>query len=207
MVATQMSLQHATEEMFAAIRTIGAGKAGVDKRKRDFDRKEESAIVLLNAVERVAAEKGGMSAVQQRAAQVRKRVVAARALEDQGRSAEARSKLDAVYEEAKLELERLREGETLVRTLEFASDEEEYHYELDRNDTHQMLLKVLTSERKNDPGKQRQIDGLVDKSRVLRRQAESEANAGAYDKAVDRLEEATKYLQRAIRSAGIYIPG
>jgi tetratricopeptide (TPR) repeat protein len=207
MAATQNALQRATEEMFAAVRTIGTGKSGVDKQKRDFDSKEESVNVLLNAVERVAKEKGGMSAVQQRAAQIRKRAVAARALEDQGKLAEARSQLDAAYEEAKLELEKLREGETLVRTLEFANDEEEYHYELDRNDTHQMLLKVLTTERKSDPGKQKLIDGFVGKSRALRQQAESEANAGAYDKAVGRLEEATKYLQRAIRSAGIYIPG
>ena len=70
-----------------------------------------------------------------------------------------------------------------------------------------MLLKVLTSERKSDPGKQKLIDGFVGKSRTLRQQAESEASAGAYDKAVDHLEEATRYLQRAIRSAGVYIPG
>jgi len=207
MAATQNALQRATEEMFAAVRTIGTGKSGVDKQKRDFDNKEDSVNVLLNAVERVATEKGGMSAVQQRAAKIRKRAMAARALEDQGKLAQARSELDAVYEEAKLELEKLREGETLVRTLEFASDEEEYHYELDRNDTHQMLLKVLTSESKSNSGKQKLIDGFVGKSQALRQQAESEANAGAYNKAVDRLEAATKYLQRAIRSAGVYIPG
>jgi tetratricopeptide (TPR) repeat protein len=207
MAATQNSLQRATEEMFAAVRTIGTGKAGVDKKKRDFDDKEESVNVLLNAIERVADEKGGMSAVQQRAKQIRKGALAARALEDQGKLAEARRKLDAVYEEAKLELEKLREGETLVRTLEFASDEEEYHYELDRNETHQMLLKVLTSKSTGNPGKQQLIDGYVDKSQALRQQAESEASAGAYDKAVKLLEEATKYLQRAIRSAGVFIPG
>jgi len=207
MAATQNALQRATEEFFAAVRMIGTGKSGADKQKRDFDNKEESVNVLLNAVERVATEKGGMSAVQQRAAQIRKRAVAARALEDQGKLAEARRQLDAVYEEAKLEVEKLREGETLVRTLEFANDEEEYHYELDRNDTHKMLLQVLTSESKSHSGKQKLIDGFVGKSRTLRQQAESEASAGAYDKAVDRLEEATMYLQRAIRSAGIYIPG
>ena len=207
MASTQNALQRATEEMFAAVRTIGTGKEGVDKKKRDFDDKEESVDVLLNAIERVADEKGGMSAVQQRAAQIRKRALAARSLEDRGELAEARRRLDAAYDEAKAELEKLREGETLVRTLDFASDEEEYHYELDRNETHQMLLKVLTSERKNNAGKQKLIDGFVGKSRALREQAESEASAGAYDKAVDHLEEATMYLQRAIRSAGVYIPG
>jgi hypothetical protein len=207
MAASQQSLQRATEEMFAAIRQIGTGKEGVDKQKRDFDKKEESVNVLLNAVERVAAEKGGMADVQRRAADIRKRAVAARAMEDQGRLEPARAQLDVVYEEAKLELERLREGETLVRTLEFANDEEEYHYELDRNNTHQMLLKVLIAERQDNPGTKKTIDEFVGQSRILRQQAETEAGAGAYDKAVRSLEEATKYLQRAIRSAGVYIPG
>ena len=37
----------------------------------------------------------------------------------------------------------MRSGDTLVRSLNFASKEEEYRYEIDRNDTHQMLIKVL----------------------------------------------------------------
>lgn len=116
-------------------------------------------------------------------------------------------KLDSVYEDAKLELERLREGETLVRSLKFANAQEEYLYELDRNDTHQMLLKVLLSEQQSGPAGQRMVEGYVEQSRQLRAKAEGEAGNGAYKQAVKSLEEATKYLQRAIRSSGVYIPG
>ena len=40
-----------------------------------------------------------------------------------------------------------------------------------------------------------------------KRKAEAEAKARTFDAAVRSLEESTKALQRAIRSAGIYIPG
>lgn len=67
MEAAQSALQHATETMFSAIRKIGTGKEGLDKRTRDFGNKAESVDVLLNAVERVATEKGGMPEVIPRA--------------------------------------------------------------------------------------------------------------------------------------------
>jgi hypothetical protein len=207
MKGAQADLQRATEEMFEAIREVGTGKAGVDKLKRDFDNKAKSVDVLLNAIERVADEKGGRSDVQQRASAIRQRARAAQSTADQGDLVAARKQLDGVYEDAKHELEKLREGETLVRTLEFASAEEEYHYELDRNDTHQMLLKVLVEERETNPGMQKLIDNYHGKSTQLRTQAEAEAGRGAFDLAVKSLEEATKFLQRAIRSAGVYIPG
>jgi len=204
---SQTALQKATEKMFSSIRQIGTGKDGVDKQTRDFANKAESVDVLLTAIERVANEKGGMQNVLDKAADIRVRAGGARAIAARGDLSGARSKLDAVYEDAKLELERLREGETLVRTLNFASKEEEYHYELDRNDTHRMLLQVLLSDRKKSAGVQNLIDNYVGRSSQLRDRAEGEAGNGAFGQAVDSLEEATKYLQRAIRSAGVYIPG
>ena len=207
MDATQSELELATEQMFSAVRHIGTGKEGVDKRVRDFDNKAKSVDVLLNAIDRVATEKGGKADVKRRAALIRDRARSAQSLADKRELVAARELLDRVYEEAKNELEQLREGDTLVRTLEFASAEEEYHYELDRNDTHQMLLKVLISDQAKRPGAQQLIDRYSDQSKQLRAQAESEAAQGAFERAVKSLEQATQYLQRAIRSAGVYIPG
>jgi hypothetical protein len=41
----------------------------------------------------------------------------------------------------------------------------------------------------------------------LRSEAEKEAAGGRFDEAIGLLEQSTKELIRAIRSAGIYIPG
>ena len=205
--AAQRELQLATEAMFDAIRKMGTGKDGAEKKHREFDSKAESVETLLNAVERVAREKGGLSNVVARAGEIRHRAAEAQRLEKVGKAEQAGKLLNTAYEEAKVELERLREGETLVRTLEFASAEEEYHYELDRNDTHQMLLKGLLDDKVKQSGTKKLIDGYVGKSSELRTQAEREAAGGDHERAVKSLEDATKYLQRAIRSAGVYIPG
>ena len=205
--AAKKALQEATESMFVAVRVIGTGKDGVEKQKRDFDNKAASVDVLLNAIERVAKEKGGKQAVLDRAQAIRQQAASAQKMAAGGDIQSARKQLDTTYEQAKLELEKLREGETLVRTLDFASPEEEYRYELDRNDTHKMLLTVLLSDKDKSPGMQKLIDGYVEKSGDLRQQAEQAAARGAFKKGVQDLEEATRYLQRAIRSAGVYIPG
>ncbi len=207
MATAQRELQLATEAMFGAIREMGTGKAGIEKKHREFDSKAESVDTLLNAVERVAKEKGGLKKVEARAAEIRQKAARAQRLERSGKADPARDMLDAAYEEAKVELEKLREGETLVRSLNFASAEEEYHYELDRNDTHQMLLKVLLEDKAKQAGAKKMIDGFVDKSSEFRAKAEREAAGGNHKSAVKNLEEATRYLQRAIRSAGVYIPG
>lgn len=207
MAAAQRQLDAATASMFAAVRLVGTGKEGLDKKNRDFEGKAASVDVLLNAVERVATEKGGRADVLKRAAAVRARADAARAQAAAGKIDAAREAIDSAYEEAKLELEKLREGETLVRRLEFANAEEEYRYELDRNETHQMLLKVLTAEKEPAVNVRREIDALVVQSRTLRKQADDEAGSGAYERAVKSLEQSTQRLQRAIRSAGVYIPG
>lgn len=204
---TQEALQQATEKMFSAIRSVGTGKDGVDKQERDFRHKAESVDVLLTAIERIASEKGGRAGVLANARSVRAEVASAQTLADRGDFTRARQQLDESYETAKLELEKLREGETLVRSLSFASPREEYDYEIDRNETHRMLLKVLTSDTEKHAGMQKLIDNYVDRSAVLRRKADHEAGKGAYAEAVRTLEESTRYLQRAIRSAGVYIPG
>ena len=136
-------------------------------------------------------------------------VLVARAsdLEQAGRLDEARRGLDAAYEIAKGAIEELRGGDTLVRTLEFATKEEEYAYELDRNDTHQMLITVLVQEKRASAGVDRMVSTYVERADALRAQAERQAGAGDYAGAVATLEQSTKELVRAIRSAGVYIPG
>ncbi len=207
MAGATVKLQQATETMFKAVRVIGTGAEGEAKRERDFDGKAKSVDVLLSAVERIAAEKGGKDAVLRRAKAIRTRAASAQHLADIHQLADARKLIDAVYEDAKLELEQLRGGETLVRSLNFASKEEEYHYEIDRNDTHQMLLKVLLDDEKSTEATRKRIADFVAESEYLRARAEAQAKDGAFAKAVESLEESTKGLQRAIRSAGVYIPG
>ena len=200
-------LQRATSKMFAAIRSAGPGKAGVQKKREDFENRYESTDVLVSALERIADEKGQQQRYAGQTRSIRAKMNLARRQADAGDIDIARSSIEGAYEEAKATVEALRQGDTLVRTLNFANKEEEYRYELDRNETHRMLVKVLLRDRPLDSRAQKSVDDRVAAALSLRKKAEQEAAAGAFDAAVATLEAATKELVRAIRSAGVYIPG
>ena len=51
------------------------------------------------------------------------------------------------------------------------------------------------------------VNKFMDKAASLRQQAETQASKGDYDAAIQTLEHSTKEIVRAIRGAGIYIPG
>ena len=119
----------------------------------------------------------------------------------------ARATLDRAYLVAKAAISSMRSGDTLVRSLTFASAEEEYHYEIDRNDTHQMLVKVLLAEKRSSAAADAMVQGFVDKASTLRERAEGTARGGDHRAAIRLLEDSTRELVRAIRGAGIYIPG
>ena len=200
-------LQLATDKMFAAIRSAGVGEASEEKKKADFDSRFASTDVLVSALERIAKEKGQQQRYAGETRSIRAKMDLAQRRADKGDLVTAKSDIDGAYEEAKAAVENLRQGDTLVRSLNFANKEEEYHYELDRNDTHQMLVKVLLEDRPLDARAQAAVDQRVEAASVLRKKAEKEAAAGDFDAATSTLEDATKELVRAIRSAGVYIPG
>jgi DNA-directed RNA polymerase subunit L len=100
----------------------------------------------------------------------------------------------------------LRGGDTIVRTLNFASKAEEYLYEIDRNDAHRMLVQMLLKDKRGG-ATDTMVDHAVAEAARLRAQAEDEAGRRNHEAAVRTLEESTRELVKAIRGAGVYIPG
>lgn len=125
----------------------------------------------------------------------------------QGKHDQARELLDAGYQIAKAAVERVRDGKTLVRSLKFETKEKEYRYELDRNDTHQMPVKVLLDEKKPSAQARAVVDKYVARAGELRSEAEEKANDGDFKSAILLLEPSTRESVRAIRGAGVYILG
>ncbi|MCU7804891.1 MAG: hypothetical protein KZQ92_21750 [Candidatus Thiodiazotropha sp. (ex Lucinoma borealis)] len=204
MTSANAELQKSTLTMFQAIRSVGTGKAGEDKLLDDYKTKRKSLDALLDALQRVSLEKG---ANQQTADGIIRLAEKADILASDGKIGDARIQLDLAYDAVKSEVEKLRSGDTLVRTLEFADKEEEYSYELDRNETHQMLVKLLLLDKELDSKAQSEVSDYVDTAHKLRAKAEQESNAGRYDVGIRYLEESTTQYVRAIRRAGVYIPG
>lgn len=196
-------LDQAAKTMFLAVRAAAPEQLLRAKLQRDFDSRMDSVNALLGAQKRISAEKNqgadaGLEALRTQAA----------ALAAAGKLDEGKVLLDQVYQRIRASIESMRNGDTLVRSLNFASKEEEYRYELDRNDTHAMLVKVLLEEKR---GSNASLDGMVkkylDQAGALRARAEAKAAGKDYDAGVTLLEDATRELVRAIRSAGVYIPG
>lgn len=195
-------LDDAARQLFASARQTGGPRA--DGERADFAARMESTRALLAAQKRIAVEKSAPGAADTGARIERLMAQASQAAEG-GNFAEARPLLDQAYLTAKAAIGSLRGGDTLVRVLTFASKEEEYHYEVDRNDTHRMLVKLLVERQAG--GNVEIVRSFVEKANGLRGQAEASARRNDFEGATRLLEDATRELVRAIRNAGIYIPG
>lgn len=194
---------------FEAVRLAAPEEVSAKKLENDYKARLESVNALLGAYKRVANEKGSNAkSVNETVGQIDKSVAEAVKLAAAGKYKEGRAELDRAYLVAKAGVSSLRSGDTLVRSLNFASKEEEYQYELDRNDTHNMLIKVLVEEKRaTNPMLDKQVETFVTKAKELRSTAEAAAGKKDHAQAVKLLEESTAELVRAIRNAGIYIPG
>lgn len=190
---------------FEAVRLAAPEEVHAKKLENDYKSRQESVKALLSAYQRVANEKGSAAkGVKETIAQIERSLTIAEDMAKGGRFKDGRTELDQAYLVAKAGISSLRSGDTLVRSLNFASKEEEYHYEVDRNNTHQMLIKVLVEDKK--AGDQ-MIQNFIAKANDLRGKADAAATKKDYEGAIKLLEESTQELVRAIRNAGIFIPG
>ena len=201
-------LDQAAKMLFDGVRLASPEQINGEKKQRDFDNRMESVKALLAAQKRISAEKRegakGAETSNKMEAQIRE----AAALAAAGKLDQGRTLLDQVYLTAKVAIEGLREGDTLVRSLNFASKEEEYLYEVDRNDTHKMLIKVLLNEKRaSNAGLEGMVQKYIDQADALRVSAEAMAAKKEFEAGIKLLEDSTKELVRAIRGAGVYIPG
>ncbi len=201
-------LDQAAREMMLGVRLAKPEQVAEEKAKRDFDSRMESARALAAAQRRITQEKAAGAQAQQASLSIERQIGEAQKLAAQNRYEEARPVLDRAYLTARVSIEAMRRGDTLVRSLQFASKREEYDYEIDRNDTHRMLINMLLSDRKDASGLMPSgMQTFVDKAQALRGQAEASAQGGDHAGAIKLLEDSTRELVRAIRSGGVDIPG
>ncbi|HSO06810.1 MAG TPA: hypothetical protein VLW45_06200 [Pelomicrobium sp.] len=201
-------LDQAAREMVEGARLARPDQVTADKRRIDFDNRVESVEALLAAQERIASEKGAGADASRAAREIRDLADEAARQAAAGDLDRARVTIDRAYLTAKVSIESLRRGDTLVRSLHFADKKEEYEYEIDRNDTHQMLVKMLLDEKRaSNPAIDSSVKPFLEAAGRLRSEADRKAASGDHANAVRLLEESTKELVRAIRMSGIYIPG
>jgi hypothetical protein len=201
-------LDQAAKMMFEGVRLASPEQVTQEKKQRDFDSRMESVKALLSAQKRISIEKNAGAKGKEISNKIETQMQEASALANAKKLDQARALLDQAYVTAKKAIESMRDGDTLVRSLDFATKEEEYRYEIDRNDTHQMLVKVLLDEKRAvNPSLEGMVQKYLEQAASLRKTAESSASKGDYVMGIKLLEDSTKELVRAIRGAGVYIPG
>lgn len=197
-------LDQAAREMMAGARLAKPEEVNGQKDQRDFAARLDSARALLVAQQRITIEKGNPADARAATQRIEQAIVQAEQLAAAGKWAEARPIADRAYLSARVSIEQMRRGDTLVRSLHFASKREEYAYEVDRNDTHRMLVNLVLADKRDIAAT---LQPLLDKAAALRRDADAQAQRGDHDAAIRTIDEATRELVRAVRAGGIYVPG
>jgi len=200
-------LNDAVALLYASAALVSDNSGSDQKYRQDLDRRQRSLEALLVAHERIMVEKGTAEQHTLLLANIDADTRAVETLLAENKIDQAREHLDRAYEQTRLSVEQSREGETLLRELKFETPEDEFQYELDRNDTHRMLLTVLLQEKmKNERVKDR-VHAYVEEADKLRESATDQASDERFEEAIKLLERSTAELVKAIRGAGVYIPG
>ena len=176
----------------------------VDARQARYDTLMHSVMALQAAYHSIRDEVGAPAASV--SGQVATWVAAAEAEREAGRLDIGLRKLKVAYTTLQSEIIRLRGGQTLVRELSFASAAEEYAYEVDRHDSHLLLVELLLGKAQDNPVREAEIETAVDESMRMHWIAHKYAAAGDYQQAVAWLELASDGLASLIRKQGFDIP-
>ena len=195
-------------ELFYQASAASPNSASADaKGRRDFGRRLDSVNSLLDAHKRIMEEKKTAAVHESLLESVETDIAAAESLLADGEIEKARERLDLAYDVTRLAVENSRMGETLKRELKFDTAEDEYHYELDRNETHRMLLTVLLKDKLDNDYIRAKVEAFVDTADKHRAVADDMAGRKRFDMAIQELERSTAEIVKAIRGAGVYIPG
>ena len=193
--------------LFEAAKLSSSRENKNDKEKKSYDTMKRSMNALLAAMERIGTEKGKKSQIEQLVEKIRNMLKQSDQYMASGKYKEGIALLGTAMHNIDNEINKMRSGDTLTRSLSFATPQEEYQYELERNDTHLMLINMYLAEKATDGETRSKIDQHLEGAKAFRKVAEDMAQAGKYQDAVREMESSTVNIIRAIRATGVYIPG
>jgi len=204
--AASESLTQAWRLMYEAVNLVEESSSTHANKKRHFAARMESVKALLAAQRRVWEEKHGTQK-NAPAASAEKLKAEAENLLALDHVDEALAKLKEAYNKTTDSLIEMRQGETKERLLTFSTPEDEYKYEREKNLSLRALVDEMIEQKKPDENAMARIREFVAEGERLTKGAESMAASGKFAEAMDEMGMATKEYIKAIRAAGVYIPG
>ena len=200
-------LSEAWKKMYEGVKLSNTSSTTMEKRRNVVKKRLKSVRALLKAQKRVFAEKHGESAANELAARSEEAIEEAISLRDGGKIIKAQKRLKGAYHELTASIREMREGETKRRILKFETKEEEFQYEKNKNHSLRMLVDEIKGKKKPSERALKKIEELVVQGMAIRKAAEKQAEAGDFEKAIDTIGGSSSKFIRAIRAAGVYVPG
>jgi tetratricopeptide (TPR) repeat protein len=119
---------------------------------------------------------------------------------------EANVLLDNAYKIVVSTLNKMMAAETITYGVKFDTPAEEFQHELARNIGYEGLVPIALAQSNATRDIAVLAESYVQRSRVLRSTAQQQSAGGDYPAALKTIQEATAHLQRALHTAGIFVP-
>ena len=171
--------------------------SGAGKQSKDRDGLTRSSDALLDAFQRVSIEKGQSertSILQHNISLLRAR---ADVYFESGDTPAGDELLHAVYNLIKEALAALREGDTLVQSLDFATPQAEYQYYVEKTQSQQMAITLLL-EMSTNSTRNAVLNGLLASVRQILEQAAGLAAEDNYSASLALMDKALSRLQSGL---------
>lgn len=197
--ATTRLLTESKKKFFEAVRAANPEGVKSDKARIDYDNRLASVRVLRDALGRLGGARNAAVVAEVDAA-----IRDSEALAGRGQHAAALVALDKGYAAVKSANVEQRDHTEQVASKNFANKEEEYRYELGRNDDYAALSQgVLPG---LSPQMQPMFKPVVERGDALRKTALEAAANKDWNTAVTMLENSTAEFKKVIRAAGVPVP-
>lgn len=170
--------------------------------KREYAPLRARVVGFLESFEAAVVEREDNGAALLDRAKVKALMAQAQSNYEDGRYTMAQEQLDQAASSVELGLSLARDKETVVHELVFNSLQDEYAYEVQRNDSYQMLIKLMINEDSVAVSAHSYIQKKVDQNGQLRVQAQTLVKNGDFKDALNVIEGATEQLVDALRMGG-----
>lgn len=197
-------IERGYEHMSLALRNAKDPRRQVRLEVQRYEKLRQRVFSFSEAFERIAKEKSDprVSALldQKLMGLI---VVEAQDLSREGDYAEATDlmqKAAAMLEQA---LSRARDKETLIQELSFFSPEDEFEYELRRNESYEMLVNLLEGGQTASRRGLRMMDEVLARNAVARSEAQALFSAGDVEGAISVLERSSEKVSRILQMSGL----
>ena len=162
-----------------------------------------STQALLLAAERINKESGGTSAEIN---SIKVAMDNSQRLFEAEHYALAYETLHLAYGHLQSAIGGMRDGKIIVRKIEFTDAQEEFLYEIERNNTYKLLIEFLVEKRKDDTDLAEHAKAAMVTAIEFRQRASRTAKKGAYKEAIKLMGKSTRELVKTIRMSGVSLP-